>query len=80
MPADDGAIRPRRSALYMPGANARALQKGRELACDVVIMDLEDGVAPGAKEEARARIEAEIGAGGYGRRELVVRVNGVGTE
>src|SRR5690606_35559989 len=73
-------IRPRRSALYMPGANLRALEKGRELPCDVVIMDLEDGVAPDAKAEARARIVEQTGKGGYGRRELVVRINGAGTE
>jgi len=74
------SIRPRRSALYMPGANERALQKGRELAADVVIMDLEDGVAPDAKGEARARIVAMLEEGGYGRREMCVRINGEGAE
>ncbi|WP_306223717.1 HpcH/HpaI aldolase/citrate lyase family protein [Bosea beijingensis] len=72
-------IRPRRSALYMPGSNARALEKAREIAADVLILDLEDAVAPEAKAEARARVCAAVKAGGYGRRELVIRVNGVGT-
>ncbi|MCY4549166.1 MAG: CoA ester lyase [Defluviicoccus sp.] len=72
-------IRPRRSALYMPGANARALEKGRSLAADVLIMDLEDGVLPDAKVEARDRIAGTLAAGGYGAREIVVRVNGIGT-
>jgi citrate lyase subunit beta/citryl-CoA lyase len=72
--------RPRRSALYMPGANARALEKGRELPADVLIMDLEDGVAPDTKAEARDRIVRMIGEGGYGRRELVVRINGLGSD
>jgi citrate lyase subunit beta/citryl-CoA lyase len=64
----------------MPGANARALEKGKTLAADVLIMDLEDGVLPAAKREARERVVAVIQAGGYGRRELVVRVNADGTE
>lgn len=72
-------IRPRRSALYMPGSNARALEKAREIAADVLILDLEDAVAPEAKAEARARVCTAVTAGGYGRRELVIRVNGVGT-
>ena len=63
----------------MPGANARALEKGRSLAADVLIMDLEDGVLPGAKVEARDRIAGALAAGGYGAREIVVRVNGIGT-
>ncbi len=63
----------------MPGANARALEKGRELAADVLIMDLEDGVLPGAKVEARNRIVGFLAEGGYGARELVVRVNGIDT-
>jgi citrate lyase subunit beta/citryl-CoA lyase len=71
---------PRRSALYMPGANARALEKGRSLAADILIMDLEDGVLPAAKREARDRVVATVRAGGYGRREVVVRVNGADTE
>ena len=72
-------IRPRRSALYMPGANERALLKGRELGADVLIMDLEDGVAPDAKTEARSRIVSIVKEGGYGHREICVRVNGKGT-
>lgn len=74
------AARPRRSALYMPGANARALEKGRDVPADILIMDLEDGVAPEAKEEARQRIFQMVGEGGYGRRELAVRINAAGTE
>ena len=72
-------IRPRRSALYMPGSNARALEKAREIAADVLILDLEDAVAPDAKAAAREQVCAAVKAGGYGRRELVIRVNGVGT-
>ena len=72
-------IRPRRSALYMPGANARALEKGRSLAADVLIMDLEDGVLPDAKVEARGRILRVLAEGGYGAREIVIRINGAGT-
>lgn len=78
MPAD--AIRPRRSALYMPGSNPRALEKGKSLPVDVLIFDLEDGVLPEKKAEARTRVAEAIGAGGYGGRELVVRVNGAVTE
>lgn len=72
-------LRPRRSVLYMPGANARAMEKARDLACDAIIFDLEDAVAPDAKETARAQVEAAIRAGGYGYRELIVRVNGLDT-
>jgi citrate lyase subunit beta/citryl-CoA lyase len=71
--------RPRRSVLYMPGSNARALEKGRTLPADGLILDLEDAVAPDAKAEARANIAATVGAGGYGGREIVVRVNGLAT-
>ncbi len=71
--------RPRRSVLYMPGANVRAMEKARELACDAIIFDLEDAVAPAAKETARVQVEAAIRAGGYGYRELIVRVNGLDT-
>jgi citrate lyase subunit beta/citryl-CoA lyase len=73
------AIRPRRSALYMPGSNARALEKAREIAADVLILDLEDAVAPDSKASAREQVCAAVKAGGYGRRELVIRVNGTGT-
>lgn len=70
-------IRPRRSALYMPASNARAIEKARSLACDVVILDLEDAVAPEAKEMARAQA---VAAGGFGAREWVIRANGLDTE
>jgi citrate lyase subunit beta/citryl-CoA lyase len=72
-------IRPRRSALYMPGSNARALEKAKTLAADVLILDLEDAVAPDAKETAREQVAAAVRGGGYGRRELVIRVNGLDT-
>ena len=68
-------IRPRRSALYMPGSNARALEKAKSLDADVVIFDLEDAVAPDAKAEAREQVAAAVRTGGYGRREVVVRIN-----
>ena len=68
-------IRPRRSALYMPGANRRALEKARTLSADCLILDLEDAVAPDAKTEARAQICTMLGDGGYGAREIVVRIN-----
>ena len=71
--------RPRRSVLYMPGSNARALEKGRTLAADGLILDLEDAVAPDAKEPARGQIRDAIKKGGYGKRELIGRVNGMDT-
>ena len=74
-----GADRPRRSCLYMPGTNARAHDKAKTLAADVLIFDLEDSVAPDAKEAARAQVCAAIAAGGFGRREIVVRVNAMDT-
>jgi citrate lyase subunit beta / citryl-CoA lyase len=73
------APRPRRSALYMPGANARALEKARTLPTDALILDLEDSVAPDAKEEARERVAAAAASGDYGHREVTVRVNAPGT-
>ena len=73
------AIHPRRSVLYMPGANERALEKARSIAADALILDLEDSVAPETKPEARAKVAAAIKAGGFGRRELVVRINGLDT-
>lgn len=73
-------VRPRRSALYMPGSNERALEKAKSLDIDAVIVDLEDSVAPEAKEEARKSACAAVKAGGYGRREVLVRVNGLGSE
>lgn len=73
-------VRPRRSALYMPGSNARALEKGRTLAADVLILDLEDAVAPDAKATARATVVAALAQrAAYAPRELVVRVNGQDT-
>ena len=72
-------IRPRRSLLYMPGSNARALEKAKTLAADGVILDLEDSVAPDAKESAREQVIAAVKAGGFGAREVFVRVNGVDT-
>jgi len=73
------AIRPRRSALYMPGSNARALEKARSLPCDALILDLEDAVAPDVKESAREAVRAAVAAGGFGPREVVIRVNGLDT-
>ena len=73
-------IRPRRSLLFMPGANPRALEKARELPADGLIFDLEDAVAPDAKETAREAVAAALAQGGYGKRELVLRVNALDTE
>ena len=72
-------LRPRRSVLYMPGSNARALEKARTLAADALILDLEDAVAPDVKDNARAQVCAAVTAGGFGTREVVVRVNGPDT-
>jgi len=74
------AIRPRRSMLYMPGSNVRAIEKGRSLAADAIIFDIEDAVAVDAKPLARDQIRAAIAAGGYGGKELLVRINGLGSE
>ncbi len=73
------SIRPRRSVLYMPGANERALDKARGLDADALILDLEDAVAPDAKAQARERVAQALRQGGYGRRECVVRVNALDT-
>jgi citrate lyase subunit beta/citryl-CoA lyase len=73
------SARPRRSALYLPASNARAVDKARSLPCDVVILDLEDSVAPDAKAEARAGAVEAVKAGGFGGREVVIRVNGLDT-
>ncbi len=75
----DATARPRRSVLYMPGSNTRALEKGRSLPADALILDLEDAVAPDAKDQARGQIAEAVTAGGYGRRELAIRVNGLDT-
>lgn len=72
--------RPRRSALFMPASNARAIEKAKGLDCDVVILDLEDSVAPDLKADARAKAVAAVLQGGFGTRELVIRVNGLDTE
>jgi citrate lyase subunit beta / citryl-CoA lyase len=72
-------VRPRRSALYMPGSNARAMEKARELPADAVIFDLEDAVAPDAKATARALIIEALKKGGFGRRDVLVRINGLDT-
>lgn len=75
----DSTARPRRSVLYMPGSNTRAMQKGRELPADGLILDLEDSVAPEAKVEARSLIAAALDEGGYGSREIGVRTNAFDT-
>ncbi len=72
-------FRPRRSCLYVPGANARALEKAKSLPADAVILDLEDAVAPGAKSDAREAILDAVGDRAYGAREVVIRVNGFET-
>jgi len=72
-------IRPRRSLLFMPGSNARALEKAWNLAADCLILDLEDSVAPDAKAKAREQIAAAIAAEGFGRREIWVRTNSLDT-
>src|SRR5216117_1120995 len=72
-------IRPRRSVLYMPGANDRALEKARSLSADALILDLEDSVAPEAKSQARDKVVQAIKSGGYGTRELIIRVNALDT-
>ena len=72
--------RPRRSALYVPASNPRALEKARSLPCDVVILDLEDAVAPEAKPRAREAAVAAVRSGGFGAREVVIRVNAPSTE
>ena len=76
-PAD---FRPRRSVLYMPASNERALEKARSIPCDGLILDLEDAVAPDAKPAARSTACAAAASGAYGRREVTIRVNGMDTE
>jgi len=71
--------RPRRSVLYMPGANTRALEKAKSLPADSLILDLEDAVAPDAKAQARENIRTAL-ATGFGHREAVVRINGLNTQ
>jgi citrate lyase subunit beta / citryl-CoA lyase len=72
--------RPRRSVLYMPGSNARALEKAKTLPCDAVILDLEDSVAPEAKVAARQQVVDTVKAGGFGAREVVVRINALDSQ
>ena len=72
-------VRPRRSVLYMPGSNGRALEKARTLPADALIFDLEDAVAPDVKAAARQQVCEAVRTGGYGRRECIVRVNGLAT-
>jgi citrate lyase subunit beta/citryl-CoA lyase len=73
-------VRPRRSVLYMPGSNPRAIEKARTLPADALILDLEDAVAPDAKEAARALVCEAVRAAGFGERELVIRINAFGTQ
>jgi citrate lyase subunit beta/citryl-CoA lyase len=73
-------IRPRRSVLYMPGSNARAIEKARTLPADAVILDLEDSVAPDAKAAARQQVMDAVTAGSLGAREVIVRINGLDTQ
>jgi citrate lyase subunit beta / citryl-CoA lyase len=73
-------LRPRRSVLYMPAANERALEKAKTIAADAIIFDLEDAVAPDAKPDARANAVAAVQSGEYGNRELTIRCNGLDTE
>ena len=75
-----GSFRPRRSVLYMPSSNARALEKAKTIPCDGLILDLEDAVAPDDKPAAREAACAAVGSGEYGSRELTIRVNGADTE
>jgi citrate lyase beta subunit len=73
-------VRPRRSVLYMPGANTRALEKARSLPADALIFDLEDAVAPDAKEAARTNVVLAAESKAYGKREIAIRCNGIATE
>src|SRR3978361_1713675 len=72
---ESNMIRPRRSLLFMPGSNARALEKARNLPADGIILDLEDSVAPEAKAQARDQIATAVAARGFGKREVLIRVN-----
>ena len=76
MPA---TARPRRSILYMPGSNTRAMEKGKSIPADGLIMDLEDATAPDAKESARGLVAETVRQGGYGKREVFIRVNALET-
>ncbi len=72
-------VRPRRSVLYMPGSNARAQEKAKTLPADALILDLEDAVAPDAKAAAREQVCATVRGGGFGTKELVIRINALDT-
>jgi citrate lyase subunit beta/citryl-CoA lyase len=72
-------IRPRRSVLYMPGSNPRALEKAQTLPADALILDLEDAVAPDAKDVARKQVYDAVKAKGFGKREIIIRINGLST-
>jgi citrate lyase subunit beta / citryl-CoA lyase len=72
-------VQPLRSLLYMPASNARAVEKARALPCDAVALDLEDAVAPEMKDEARAALVAELTAGGFGHRQVIARINPLGS-
>lgn len=75
------SLRPRRSVLYMPGANSRAMEKAKSLPADSLVMDLEDAVSPDQKESARQQVADALNSkGAYGKRELVVRINGLDTQ
>ncbi|GAA5026982.1 CoA ester lyase [Terrabacter aeriphilus] len=80
MTVEPDTYRPRRSVLYMPSSNERALEKAKTLPVDALILDLEDAVAPDAKEQARENAFAAARSGDYGRRELTIRVNGLGSQ
>jgi citrate lyase beta subunit len=76
----DRSVHPYRSVLYMPGSNPRALDKARVLAADALILDLEDAVAPAEKARARELVAEAVETGGYGKRKLLIRINGLETE
>jgi len=80
VPDQSTTDRPRRSVLYLPSSNERALEKAKSIPVDALILDLEDSVAPDAKEQAREKACAAVRSGAYGRRELTIRVNGLGSE
>ena len=71
------SVRPRRSVLYMPGSNARAIEKARTLPCDGIVLDLEDAVAPDTKEATRRQVVEAVQMGGFGYREVFIRINGI---
>src|SRR5262245_35526808 len=75
VPLVNRTVRPRRSVLFMPASNARALEKARTLPADALVFDLEDAVAPDAKESARVMAREAAHSRGYGRREIVIRAN-----